>query len=66
MVKDTALHRSRIECPLGGFLTLAVNFTFADPSAQKKRSHASTDEVSCPSLSHSAEHTPRKSPKRQT
>ncbi|XP_022611840.1 cyclin-dependent kinase inhibitor 1B [Seriola lalandi dorsalis] len=38
-----------------------------DPSAQNKRSHTSSDEVSCPSLSHSAEHTPRKtSPKRQT
>ncbi|KAM6936830.1 cyclin dependent kinase inhibitor 1Bb [Xenentodon cancila] len=38
-----------------------------DTSAQNKRSHTSTDEVSCPSLSHSAEHTPRKtSPKRQT
>ncbi|XP_072242351.1 cyclin dependent kinase inhibitor 1Bb [Leuresthes tenuis] len=37
-----------------------------DPSAQNKRSHTSPDEVSCPSLSHSAEHTPRKtSPKRQ-
>ncbi|XP_047452977.1 cyclin-dependent kinase inhibitor 1Bb [Mugil cephalus] len=36
-----------------------------EPSAQSKRSH--TDEVSCPSLSHSAEHTPRKtSPRRQT
>ncbi|XP_040894502.1 cyclin-dependent kinase inhibitor 1Bb [Toxotes jaculatrix] len=38
-----------------------------DTSAQNKRSHTSSDEVSCPSLSHSAEHTPRKtSPKRQT
>ncbi|XP_061577093.1 cyclin dependent kinase inhibitor 1Bb [Cololabis saira] len=38
-----------------------------DSSAQNKRSHTSTEEVSCPSLSHSAEHTPRKtSPKRQT
>ncbi|TNN00374.1 cyclin dependent kinase inhibitor 1Bb [Takifugu rubripes] len=38
-----------------------------DPSAQNKRSHTSTDEVICPSLSQSAEHTPRKkSPKRQT
>ncbi|CAK6950939.1 cyclin-dependent kinase inhibitor 1Bb [Scomber scombrus] len=38
-----------------------------DPSAQSKRSHTSSEEVSCPSLSHSAEHTPRKtSPKRQT
>lgn len=38
-----------------------------DPSAQNKRSHSSSDEVSCPSLSRPAEHTPRKtSPKRQT
>ncbi|XP_041853941.1 cyclin-dependent kinase inhibitor 1Bb [Melanotaenia boesemani] len=38
-----------------------------DTSAQNKRSHTSPDEVSCPSLSHTAEHTPRKtSPKRQT
>lgn len=38
-----------------------------DPPAQNKRSHSSTEEVSCPSLSHSAEHTPRKkSPRRQT
>ncbi|XP_054475737.1 cyclin-dependent kinase inhibitor 1Bb [Anoplopoma fimbria] len=38
-----------------------------DPSAQNKRSHTSSDEVTCPSLSHSTEHTPRKtSPKRQT
>ncbi|XP_017289734.1 cyclin-dependent kinase inhibitor 1Bb [Kryptolebias marmoratus] len=38
-----------------------------DPSAQSKRSHTSPDEVSCSSLSHSVEHTPRKpSPKRQT
>lgn len=36
-----------------------------DPSAQNKRSHTSSDEVSC--LTHTAEHTPRKpSPKRQT
>ncbi|CAG5957728.1 unnamed protein product [Menidia menidia] len=31
-----------------------------DPSAQSKRSHTSPEEVSCPNLSHSAEHTPRK------
>ncbi|KAG7522551.1 cyclin-dependent kinase inhibitor 1B [Solea senegalensis] len=45
-----------------------------DGSAQSKRSHtsssnssSSSDELSCPSLSHSAEHTPRKSsPKRLT
>ncbi|XP_059191896.1 cyclin dependent kinase inhibitor 1Bb [Centropristis striata] len=38
-----------------------------DPSAQNKRSHTNSDEVTCPSLSHPAEHTPRKtSPKRQT
>ncbi|TMS05507.1 Cyclin-dependent kinase inhibitor 1B [Larimichthys crocea] len=41
-----------------------------DTSAQTKRSHtssSSSDEVSCPNLNHSAEHTPRKtSPKRQT
>ncbi|XP_029379516.1 cyclin dependent kinase inhibitor 1Bb [Echeneis naucrates] len=38
-----------------------------DPSAQNKRSHTSSEEVSCSSLSHAAEHTPRKtSPKRQT
>uniref|UniRef100_A0A3Q4ABE1 Cyclin-dependent kinase inhibitor 1B n=1 Tax=Mola mola TaxID=94237 RepID=A0A3Q4ABE1_MOLML len=38
-----------------------------DPAAQNKRLHSSTDEVSCPSRSHSAEHTPRKkSPRRQT
>ncbi|KAM9376724.1 cyclin dependent kinase inhibitor 1Bb [Pholidichthys leucotaenia] len=38
-----------------------------EPSARNKRSHSSSDGVSCPSLSHSAEHTPRKtSPKRQT
>ncbi|KAI3371122.1 hypothetical protein L3Q82_023753 [Scortum barcoo] len=43
-----------------------------DPSAPNKRSHTTTtttrtDEVSCPSLTRSAEHTPRKtSPKRQT
>lgn len=38
-----------------------------DSSVQNKRSHTSSDEVSCPSLSHAAEHTPRKnSPKRQT
>ncbi|XP_032378621.1 cyclin dependent kinase inhibitor 1Bb [Etheostoma spectabile] len=38
-----------------------------DPSAQNKRSHTSSDEVTCPSLGHSTEHTPRKtSPKRQT
>ncbi|XP_073328889.1 cyclin dependent kinase inhibitor 1Bb [Pagrus major] len=38
-----------------------------DTSAQNKRSHTSSDEVSCPSRSLSAEHTPRKtSPKRQT
>lgn len=35
------------------------------PSAPNKRPHTSSEEVSCPSLSHSAEHTPRKtSPKR--
>ncbi|XP_038562908.1 cyclin-dependent kinase inhibitor 1Bb [Micropterus salmoides] len=40
---------------------------YHDPSAQNKRSHTSSDEVSCPSLTYSAEHTPRKtSPKRQT
>nr|XP_020479827.1 cyclin-dependent kinase inhibitor 1B [Monopterus albus] len=38
-----------------------------DPPAQSKRSHTSSDEVSCPGLSLSTEHTPRKtSPKRQT
>ncbi|XP_071390806.1 cyclin-dependent kinase inhibitor 1B-like [Centroberyx affinis] len=38
-----------------------------EPSAQNKRSHTSSDEISCPNLTHSAEHTPRKpSPKRQT
>ncbi|KAM3869753.1 cyclin dependent kinase inhibitor 1Bb [Diretmus argenteus] len=38
-----------------------------DPSAQNKRSHTSSDEVSRPGLTHSAEHTPRKpSPKTQT
>ncbi|KAM4618821.1 cyclin dependent kinase inhibitor 1Bb [Polymixia lowei] len=38
-----------------------------DPSAQTKRSHTSSDEVRCPNLTQSAEHTPRKSsPKRQT
>ncbi|CAN9498977.1 unnamed protein product [Ophioblennius macclurei] len=38
-----------------------------DLSAQNKRSHTSSDEISCPSRSHSAEHTPRKSsPKRPT
>ncbi|XP_029909597.1 cyclin dependent kinase inhibitor 1Bb [Myripristis murdjan] len=38
-----------------------------DPTAQNKRSHTSSDEVSCPNLTYSAEHTPRKpSPKRQT
>ncbi|KAK5613732.1 hypothetical protein CRENBAI_017158 [Crenichthys baileyi] len=38
-----------------------------DSTAQSKRSRSSPDEVSCPSLSHSVEHTPRKSsPKRQT
>ncbi|XP_069018915.1 cyclin dependent kinase inhibitor 1Bb [Embiotoca jacksoni] len=38
-----------------------------DPSAQNKRSHTSSEEVSCPSLSRPTEHTPRKpSPKRQT
>ncbi|XP_037623753.1 cyclin-dependent kinase inhibitor 1Bb [Sebastes umbrosus] len=38
-----------------------------DPSAQNKRSHTSSDEVTCPNLSLSTEHTPRKtSPKRQT
>lgn len=38
-----------------------------DLTAQSKRSHTSSEEISCPSLSHSAEHTPRKSsPKRPT
>ncbi|XP_011474850.2 cyclin-dependent kinase inhibitor 1B [Oryzias latipes] len=38
-----------------------------DPSAPSKKSHTSPEEVSCPSLSQSAEHTPRKtSPKRPT
>ncbi|KAL6106424.1 cdkn1b [Pungitius sinensis] len=38
-----------------------------EPSAPNKRSHTSPDEVTCPSLSHSAEHTPRKtSPRRPT
>lgn len=38
-----------------------------EPSAQNKRSHSSSEEVTCPSLSHSTEKTPRKtSPKRQT
>ncbi|KAF7224025.1 cyclin dependent kinase inhibitor 1Bb [Nothobranchius furzeri] len=38
-----------------------------EPPTQNKRSHTSPDEVSCPNLSHSVEHTPRKpSPKRQT
>ncbi|XP_020790621.1 cyclin-dependent kinase inhibitor 1Bb [Boleophthalmus pectinirostris] len=36
-------------------------------SAQSKRSYSSTEEMSCPGLSRSTEHTPRKkSPKRQT
>lgn len=36
-------------------------------STKSKRSHSSTEEVSCPSLSRPAEQTPRKkSPKRQT
>ncbi|XP_029290661.1 cyclin dependent kinase inhibitor 1Bb [Cottoperca gobio] len=40
---------------------------FHEPSVQNKRSHTSSDEVTCPSLSHSTEHTPRKtSPRRQT
>lgn len=39
---------------------------FADSPVPSKRSHSSSD-VSCPSRSHSAEHTPRKtSPKRKT
>ncbi|XP_014330035.1 cyclin-dependent kinase inhibitor 1B-like [Xiphophorus maculatus] len=38
-----------------------------DTTAQSKRSRSSPDEVSCPALSHSVEHTPRKSsPRRQT
>ncbi|XP_054893237.1 cyclin-dependent kinase inhibitor 1Bb isoform X2 [Poeciliopsis prolifica] len=38
-----------------------------DTTAQSKRSRSSPDEVSCPTLSHSVEHTPRKSsPKRKT
>ncbi|XP_035497685.2 cyclin-dependent kinase inhibitor 1Bb [Scophthalmus maximus] len=38
-----------------------------DTSAQSKRSHTSSEEVSCPSRSHAAEHTPRKSsPERLT
>ncbi|KAM4734065.1 cyclin dependent kinase inhibitor 1Bb [Anableps anableps] len=38
-----------------------------DTTAQSKRSRSSPGEVSCPTLSHSVEHTPRKSsPKRQT
>ncbi|XP_026167565.1 cyclin dependent kinase inhibitor 1Bb [Mastacembelus armatus] len=38
-----------------------------EPPAQSKRSHTSSEEVSCPSLSQPAEHTPRKtSPKTQT
>jgi len=38
-----------------------------DTATQSKRSHTSSDEVRCLNLTHSAEHTPRKSsPKRQT
>lgn len=38
-----------------------------DTTAQNKRSHTSSEEVTRPSLGHSTEHTPRKtSPKRQT
>ncbi|XP_033491169.2 cyclin dependent kinase inhibitor 1Bb [Epinephelus lanceolatus] len=38
-----------------------------DTTAQNKRSHTSSEEVTCPSRGHSTEHTPRKtSPKRQT
>ncbi|XP_037538959.1 cyclin-dependent kinase inhibitor 1Bb [Nematolebias whitei] len=38
-----------------------------EPSTQRKKSHPSPEEVSCSSLSHSVEHTPRKpSPKRPT
>ncbi|XP_068169846.1 cyclin dependent kinase inhibitor 1Bb [Antennarius striatus] len=38
-----------------------------DPTAQNKRSHTGPEEVSCPGVGRSVEHTPRKSsPKRQT
>lgn len=38
-----------------------------EQSSQNKRSHASSDEARCPVLTHSVEHTPRKSsPKAQT